>query len=147
MKNLVLLFTAVLMSLTTVTAAETSFAHKKGKHLDKTKRYRYAQPIVFVERGVEFLVFPDGSFDFNTELNGIFYNDNDLYYRSQKSRRASINTTYGTPNSRVRFSKQRSRGVLVLNDREGKVRRIGNMFLNYDRYGKVKRIGLYLHEL
>jgi len=141
MKKLVLLFAAALMSLTTVTAAETVSAHKKGKHLDKTKRYRYAQPIVFVERGVEFLVFPDGSFDFNTQLDGVFFNDNDFYYRDQKSRRGSINTTYGTPNATVRFSKKRSRGVLVLHDRDGKVRRIGNMFLNYDKFGKIKRIG------
>ncbi len=63
MKKLVLLFTGLLMGLTTVTAAEKSSA-KQGTDLDLASRYRYAQPILFVERGVEFLIFTDGSFDF-----------------------------------------------------------------------------------
>ena len=32
-------------------------------------------------------------------------------------------------------------GVRIERDRTGKIRRIGNVFLNYNRYGQVKRIG------
>jgi hypothetical protein len=66
MKKLVPLFTGLLIGLTTVSAAEKISA-TQGEDLIIT-RYGYAQPIQFVERGVEFLIFPDGSFDFITEF-------------------------------------------------------------------------------
>ncbi len=138
MKKLVLLFTGMLLSITTVTATEVNTS-KKGKGLDITKRYRYAQPVVFTERGVEFLIFPDGSFDFNTNNERSHYNNN-MYYKS-KSKRRSVNTTYGAPGRRVKYSGSKYGGVSISHDRNGKVRRIGNVYLNYDRYGKIKRAG------
>ena len=145
MKTTVLLFTALLMSLTTVSASEIH-TDKKGKHLDKTNRYRSAQPIMFVERGVEFLIFSDGSFDFNTYTNNNYYNDS--YYRSN-SKRGHVNMTYGTRNKTVKYTSRYgngNRGVSVSHDRDGKIRRIGNVYLNYDRYGKLKRAGsIYMH--
>lgn len=138
MKKLVLLFTGVLMTLTAVTAAEKTTATQVGEDLITT-RYSYAQPIQFVERGVEFLVFPDGSFDFNTNLD---YTQGDSYYRRTRSRRGSVNATFGAPGTQVRYSTpRRSRGVIVTHDRDGKVRRIGNVFVNYNRYDQVKRLG------
>ncbi|MDB9961250.1 hypothetical protein OAD62_04060 [Oceanihabitans sp.] len=138
MKKLVLLFTGVLMTLTAVTAAEKITA-TQGEDLIMT-RYGYAQPIQFVERGVEFLIFPDGSFDFNTNLN---YTQGDFYYRTRNTRRRgpSVNGTFGAPRSFVHFETPRPRGVLVTHDRDGKVRRIGNVFVNYNRYDQVKRLG------
>ena len=56
------------MTLSTVSAAVDHTARIQGEDLNQT-RYNYAQPIQFVERGVEFLIFPDGSFDFNTQIN------------------------------------------------------------------------------
>ncbi|WP_452220745.1 hypothetical protein [Lacinutrix salivirga] len=141
MKKLVLLFTGLLMGLTTVTAAEKKeSATLKGENL--ITRYSYAQPIQFVERGVEFLIFPDGSFDFNTNVGNQTspgYDDN--YYRTRTTRRGSINHTFGAPGTRVRYSAPRNRGVIITHDRDGKVRRIGNVFVNYNRYDQVKRLG------
>ena len=145
MKRQVLLFAVLLMGLTTVTASEK---HSDISGKDLITRYRYAQPILFVERGVEFMIFPDGSFDFNTNMvNAAPYSSN-YYYRSTTSstttiRRGSVNTTYGAPGTvnRVHFSTPRDRGVIVQHDRDGKVRRIGNVFINYDRQGKIKRAG------
>ena len=137
MKKLVLLFTGLLLGVTTVTASEKISA-TKGLDLDVTKRYRYTQPILFVERGVEFLIFPDGSFDFNTDFSP--NSQGDVYYR--RSRRGSVNRTFGAPGTvyrhRTTFG---NRGVLVTHDSYGRVRRIGNIFLNYDRQGRIKRIG------
>ncbi len=137
MKKLVLLFTGLLIGLTTVTA-ETKSA-SQGEDLVVKKNY-YVQPILFTERGVEFLIFPDGSFDFNTELN---YTQGDNYYRRTQNttRRRSVNATYGAPGTHVTYSNPRDRGVIVTHDRDGKVRRIGNIFLNYNRYDQIKRIG------
>lgn len=134
MKKFILLFASLLMSLTTVTASE--FHHgKKKKYLDKLNRYRNAQPILFVERGVEFMVFPDGSFDFNTHINNEYYGY-DKYHR-----RSNVNATFGAPNNYYRYSKYAGQGVSISHDRDGKVRRIGNIYLNYDRFGKIKRAG------
>jgi len=135
MKNLVLLFTSVLMGLTTVTAENKSAS--KGEDL-VSNRNHYVQPILFVERGVEFLIFPDGSFDFNTQLD---YTQGDTYYRRSNTRRRQVNTTYGAPGTFVTYSNQRDRGIVILHDRSGKVRRIGNVFLNYNRYDQIRRIG------
>ena len=138
MKKLVLLFTGLLMGLTTVSAAETTTA-TQGIDFNNS-RYRFAEPIVFIERGVEFLIFPDGSFDFNTEIGNTV---SETYYRTSRTRRGSINTTYGAPGtvSRVHYSTPRARGVIITHDSNGNVRRIGNVFINYDRQGRIKRAG------
>lgn len=132
MKKLVLLFTGLLMGLTNVSATE-KFSENKSINLDITSRYRYAQPILFVERGVEFLIFAGGSFDFNTE---IFYDSpRDVYYKDRRNRRSRI---YGAPGHGYGRS---NRGTLVRHDRFGRVRRIGNVFINYDRFGRIIRAG------
>jgi hypothetical protein len=96
--------------------------------------YRNADPIVFLERGVEFYVFPDGVFDFNTASNH--------YSASPRPRHGSTNTTYGAPGVRGNSSYgPRDRGVRIEHDYMGRVRRVGNVFINYDAYGRVKRVG------
>lgn len=132
MKKLVLLITGVLMGLTTVTAENKSAS--QGEDLVVNPN-RFVQPIMFVERGVEFLIFPDGSFDFNTEVFTTNPGNDDFYYRRN---RRSTNRTYGAPNTSQYHT---GRGVIVRHDRLGRVRRIGNVFINYDRQGRIKRAG------
>jgi hypothetical protein len=94
--------------------------------------YRDAEPIVFLERGVEFYVFPNGEFDFNTVSNH--------YSANPRPRSGGINTTYGAPRSYSNYG-PRDRGIRIEHDYMGRVRRVGNAFINYDAYGRVKRIG------
>ncbi len=95
------------------------------------KRYRNVQPIHFVERGVSFYVFPNGEFDFNTHRS---------VYR--RGRRGGVNTTFGAPGVRFNYNSRRAGfGIRIEHDRFGKIRRVGNTFVNYDRFGRVKRIG------
>ncbi len=137
MKKLILFFALVIMGMTLATAADKAL-DPDSKDLRITKRYRFMQPIMFVERGVEFLIFPNGEFDFNTEIIPGPDSD-DYYYRQSNSRRSSVHNTISAPGNQARYS--RYGGTLVLHDRFGQVRRIGNVFINYDRYGRVKRIG------
>ncbi|NNF82415.1 MAG: hypothetical protein HKM99_06695 [Flavobacteriaceae bacterium] len=137
MKKVILFLAMVIIGMTPAAAAEQAL-ELESKDLRITKRYRYTQPIMFVERGVEFLIFPNGEFDFNTELSYGPVSD-DYYYRQSNGRRSSINRTIGAPGMRFRYG--RHGGTLILHDRFGKVRRIGNVFINYDRYGRVKRVG------
>ena len=53
MKTLLLFMTSLLLSITTVSAADIK-PKKKEVHQELTKQYRFVQPIVFVERGIEF---------------------------------------------------------------------------------------------
>ncbi len=143
MKRQVLFMAMVLMGLTSAKATTAGNAVLNGEDYNNA-RYSYAQPILFVERGVEFLIFPDGSFDFNTDLISTASNDDNYYYRRSTTRkrsstnRSSTNRTHGAP---VTTYNNRERGVLVTHDRFGRVRRIGNVFINYDRQGKLKRVG------
>ncbi|MCH2196014.1 hypothetical protein [Kordia sp.] len=131
MKNFYLLFVGLLLSVTS-TQANVMSDQTYGSENGLTNRYRYAQPIQFVERGVEFFVFLNGEFDFNTHP---------VNYR--RGRRSYVNTTYGAPRVRTRANRYNTRnvGVRVEHDHNGRVRRIGNLFINYDRFGRVKRIG------
>jgi len=139
MKKLQLLFAMMIIGMASATASEI-VSENKGEDLTITKRYRYTQPILFVERGVEFLIFPDGNFDFNTEYGN--WSNDDYYYRGNKRRRGSINRSFGVPGSRFNYTSSRyNRGMRVIHDRWGNVRRIGNVFINYDYYGRVKRVG------
>ncbi|OEK08559.1 hypothetical protein A8C32_03665 [Flavivirga aquatica] len=138
MKRIILLFAGLLIGLTTASATELN-NQKTKNNTDTTNRYRYAQPIMFIERGIEFLIFPDGSFDFNTNINDNLYDD--VYYRRQ-SRRGHINKTHKSKNKRIQYNNYHSnKGISIFRDRYGKVRRIGNVYLNYDRSGKIKRAG------
>lgn len=93
--------------------------------------YSTDEPIVFLERGIEFYVFPDGQLDFNTRpaTNG------DMYYR--KTGKNDVNKTYGAPGN----SRKGNYGVRVEHDNLGRVRQVGNVFINYDANDRVKRIG------
>ncbi|MDG5491903.1 hypothetical protein [Psychroserpens sp. SPM9] len=139
MKKQVLFLAMMLLGFTSATATTAGDAVSNGEDFNNA-RYRFAEPIVFIERGVEFLIFPDGSFDFNTEIDQTV---SETYYRNSRTRRSSVNTTYGAPGtvSRVHYSAPRPRGVIITHDSDGKVRRIGNVFINYDRQGRIKRAG------
>ena len=93
--------------------------------------FRNDEPIVFLERGIEFYVFPDGQLDFNTRPS----NNGDLYYR--KNGRSHVNKTYGAPGN----SRKGNYGVRIEHDDLGRVRQVGNVFINYDANDRVKRIG------
>lgn len=106
---------------------KTNFSHERGMPVD----VRNAEPIVFTERGIEFFVFPDGQFDFNTRPSS----GSDMYYKSTKAK--AVNRTYSAPSN----SRNQNYGVKVEHDNSGKVRRIGNVFINYDAYDRIKRVG------
>jgi hypothetical protein len=107
---------------------KTNFSLERRSPVD----FRNAEPIVFTERGIEFFVFPDGQFDFNTRPS----TGSDMYYKST-FRTSAVNKTYGAPTN----SRNQNYGVKVEHDNSGKVRRIGNVFINYDSNDRIKRVG------
>ena len=100
MKKGILLILAI-MSLASVRAATINTSTNKVESVN-----RYNDAVTFIERDIQFHVFLNGDFDFDTHYNNTRYN-----------------------------------GVRIERDRSGKVRRVGNAFINYDSRGNVKRIG------
>ncbi|MGO4911671.1 hypothetical protein [Leeuwenhoekiella sp. W20_SRS_FM14] len=87
-------------------------------------------PVIFIERGVEFLVYPDGTLDFNvtpssTRLNGKYVKE--IYYPGNYA------VNYGT-------GANYRRGYVQYN-RNGQVTQIGTINIDYLRNGQVARIG------
>ncbi len=72
----------------------------------------FDEPVKITVRGIEFFIFPNGEFDFNAHQR-----KNHHYYSPSDY------------------------GVRIERDRYGKIRRIGNVFINYNRHRQVSRIG------
>ncbi len=111
MRKGILLLLAI-MSLATTNANSTN---KSTSEVGVTNRYDDA--VTFIERNVQFHVYLNGDFDYNTHYKNTRYTD---YY----GKRTKTN-----------------HGVRIERDNRGRVRRIGSTFINYDIRGNVKRIG------
>jgi len=74
-------------------------------------RYRMNEPVKITVRSIDFFIFPNGEFDFNAH------------------------------NRRQRHHRRGDYGVRVERNRYGKIRRVGNVYINYNRHGQVSRIG------
>ena len=90
-------------------------------------RFNFDEPIAFTERGIGFYIFPNGEFDFNTRPQD---SQGDYYYKTAGKRAGSeVNR------------RPENYGVRIEHDGFGRVRRIGNTFINYDYNNRVSRIG------
>jgi len=90
-------------------------------------RFNQEEPIAFVEKGIQFFVFPNGEFDFNTHPQD---HQGDYFYKS-----ATTATTYESTRRSQNY------GVRIEHDSFGRIRRVGNTFINYDSRDRVNRIG------
>jgi len=125
MKKITLLVAANLLvgSLAFATTDERAVAFDRTR--GAAVHYMDAEPIVFMERGIEFLVFLNGDFDFNIRPQD---SHGGYFYRRGASARG---------NSAVAVNY----GVRIEHDSFGRVRRVGNTFINYDQFNRVTRIG------
>lgn len=124
MKKITLLVATVLLVGNVANATEVI----KTSAEERRTGYSFDEPISFVERGVEFFVFPNGDFDFNTRPQD---SQGDYYYRTAGKK--------GTATAGAR--RPVNYGTLIEHDSFGRVRRVGNTFINYDNRDRVSRIG------
>jgi hypothetical protein len=116
--------TFLLASALFVSNVSTTFATNESRLIG----VNYNEPFSFIEKDIEFFVYPNGEFDFNTYLNN--YTETSYLYRSAGSR-----------SSQTSVRKPQNYGVLIEHDVYGRVRRVGNTFINYDNSNRVTRIG------
>jgi hypothetical protein len=122
MKTITLLVASIFMM------ANVATANKVTKFTLNNANFSFDEPISFIERGIEFFVFPNGEFDFNTRPQD---SQGNFYYRT-----AGRKTTEASAERRaVNY------GVRIEHDSFGRVRRVGNTFINYDYNDRVYRIG------
>ena len=127
--NQVLVAFTILFGLGMAEASEKRVFDDVGRRF-RPVDYRNAEPIVFMERGIEFYVFPNGEFDFNTVRT----------VTPNRPRGNNFNSTFGAPNAQSYYGPSNA-GVRIEHDHFGRVRRIGNVFINYDAFGRIRRAG------
>jgi hypothetical protein len=125
MKTITLLVASILLATNGIVASEL----KTITDDFTTTKFDFNEPISFTERGIEFFVFANGEFDFNTRPDD---SNGDFNYRKagRKTEERRNPTNFG---------------VVIEQDSYGRVRRVGNTFINYDYADRVSRIGtIYL---
>lgn len=117
MRNLIFIFTALLLGTASTMAAtvEDKVAMRNA--------YKYNNSFIFVENGVTFSVYPDGEFD--------FYIDNSV--------NIGANVNFGSTN--VTFNSGYDYNPYVQYDDYGAVIQVQNVPVIYDYYGRVNQIG------
>lgn len=123
MKTITLLAASIFLMTNAANASEF-----KTADVTFTKTTAFDEPLSFTERGIEFFVFPNGDFDFNTRPDD---SQGDYQYKSAGRRTSEVN----------RNNRPINYGVLIEHDSFGRVRRVGNTFINYDYNDRVSRIG------
>jgi hypothetical protein len=130
MKKITLLVASIFLAGGMAYASENPvFSDNNGERRIRLVDYRDAEPIVFNERGIDFYVFPTGDFDFNTRPDD---SHGDYYFKTAGKRSTVVVERGGRPEN---F------GVRIERDVFGRVRRVGNTFINYDAFDRVNRIG------
>jgi len=122
MKKITFLVASIFLFGTVAKASELNFTDEEIR-----TRFSFDESISFTERGIEFFVFPNGEFDFNTRPDD---SQGDYYFKTAGRRTTAVER--GRP---VNY------GTLIEHDSFGRVRRIGNTFINYDSRDRVNRIG------
>jgi hypothetical protein len=124
MKKITLLVAGLLFTGSLAIASESTIFSGGNTNVFAPVDYRDAEPVIFTERGIEFMVFLNGQMDFNTVPG----TTGAIYHRGVRD----ANATYGVGGTQ---------GVRVEHDYQGRVRRVGNVYINYDSQNRVKRIG------
>jgi hypothetical protein len=123
MKKITLLVASIFLVGSVANASEVM---KKSGEVTRNN-FSFDEPISFTERGIAFFVFRNGEFDFNTRPD----DSHGDYYNKSSGRRGIENQERGVVNF----------GTRIEHDSFGRVRRIGNTFINYDNNNRVNRIG------
>ncbi|MDC8003946.1 hypothetical protein POV27_07770 [Aureisphaera galaxeae] len=140
MKKVLLLVALFLGGMTTQLTAQHHGNHGGHTTIKKGKKHRYynSQSVRFVEDGVLFTVYTDGTFDFEeAAICGTPYQ-----YQRQRQRQNRNVVYHGNSNNRrgrrghINYNRLR-----VKTDLYGNIIAVNNICIGYKRNGKVKQIG------
>ncbi len=136
MRNLVLLFTAILLGTT------ATFATTADDKVAERNTYRYNNSYIFVEEGITFAVYPDGEFDFYIDnrigrqrRNVTFNSGFDYSPYAQYDDYGAVIQVENIPIYYDYYGRVSQVGSVDINYRNGRVNRLGNMYVYYNRRG------------
>ncbi len=127
MKKMVLFIAAMLLVGTTAKATDQKYTDHQDRVIH---RYQNSRPIIFVEGGVKFFIYPEGTVDFKILKRGVRANPTDW-----NRNRYNSPGSYGYHN-RPHYN---HRGIKY--DYYGRLKKVGATYINYDRYDRVRSIG------
>ncbi|MBQ4915514.1 hypothetical protein J8L85_13755 [Maribacter sp. MMG018] len=137
MKNLVLLFTAMILGTPSVFATSTN-----EDKVATSNAYRNNNSFIFVENGITFSVYPDGEFDFYIEdyvtgsKNGITFNSGyDYSPYAQYDDYGAVIQVENVPIYYDYYGRVSQIGDVNINYRNNRIRSIGGMYVFYDNRG------------
>ncbi len=117
MRNIVLLFTALVLGTSGIVASTID------NKVATRNAYRYNNSFIFVENGITFSVFSDGEFDFHI------------------SDRASFGANFNFGRTNITFNSGYDYNPYAQYDDYGAVIQVENVPIYYDHYGRVTQIG------
>lgn len=131
MKKSTLLVAAFLLGITT--QANVKLENTLHRPIGNYERYLSTQSVQFIEAGVLYEVFLDGSFTYSIPNNSV--------YRTPGRRNAARtnNGRRGNPNGNAYGRRVNAAAVFI--DAFGVLQSVGRTPINYNRNGKVNRIG------
>jgi len=138
MRNLVLLFSALILGTSGVMATGTTNEDKVATR----NAYRYNNSFIFVENGITFSVYPDGEFDFyidnyvNGRRNKITFNSGyDYSAYAQYDDYGAVIQVENTPIYYDYYGRVNQVGDVDIAYRNGRVFRMGGMYVYYNNRG------------
>jgi hypothetical protein len=117
MKNLALLFTAMILG------SSSAMAVTIDDKVATSNAYGYNNSFIFVEDGITFSVYPDGEFD--------FYID----------QRVGVNANVNLGHTQITYNSGYDYNPYVQYDDYGAVIQVENIPIYYDYYGRVSQVG------
>ena len=137
MRNLVLLFSALILGTTGTMASGV-----KDDKVAERNAYRYNDSFIFVENGITFSVFPDGEFDFYIEnrvqgrRDGITFNSGyDYSPYAQYDDYGAVIQVENVPIYYDYYGRVTQIGDVDISYAGGRVHRLGGMYVYYNRNG------------
>ena len=142
-------------SFVITTTAQASEVNSIGLHTKAESPAFYLQPVVFITQGVEFLIYPDGTLDYNlppasVSLNGrrvnqVYYNPNSVYDSGRNYRRGYVQYHGNGQVAQIgrlgidyhRNGRVGRIGDIAVTYKKGRLDRIGNLKMHYDRSGRI----------
>jgi len=132
MRKVIVLVAVFLVGITTQTFSTNQLSVDQNP--GKKHRYDKSQYIDFVENGVRYMVYTDGTFDFT------IINPAHLYNRGRQNQNVIYYSS--APGSVYNYNKRRRFRSAIRTDRYGTIISIGSTLITYKRNGKVKSIGI-----
>ncbi|WP_461444210.1 hypothetical protein [Maribacter sp.] len=136
MRNLTLFFMAMFLGTT------ATFASTADDKVAERNAYRYNNSFIFLEDGITFAVYPDGEFDFyidsrigRNRRNVTFNSGFDYSPFAQYDDYGAVIQVENIPVYYDFYGRVSQIGSVDINYRNGRVNRLGNMFVYYNRRG------------